>query len=672
MDMTARRRNGKGIGNRTEAGPLEIADGTVSNADVMRGEVQESAADAAGSEQPLALALNEGAGVGGSFGTESVMVANPFWSERAQDEARLAAARPDFLGSAESNQVSASSGSTELRADDTVRGGLSSHENLGRPVSYGPNVAVRTTVEQGVRHSEEARTATLREQPGLSSREREILTAMKEAMQRLAGQNEGLLEQNSALMERVRKLEEERSTEQTAGWHSTEEHPELVEHNGLTSLGREDVGVGHTDQGDNQGVDLEVLGSLKYEQGYQQGYLAAKQTLRDLSASVEGGAGAGTVGDSTAGLFQGSSAPMFGAETPPPNPYRHWNLGCNTTPHGTPIPRGPPPEDSKCTVAVKHDGVGNHVGSYNSPTMLRGGDSCETSGMAPRMTSFHGGETVPAWPSRTRPSLEGLGMSSGVTSHELPNLPEASESSRDPYAPGDKVYWSLPTLADTFEEPDPATRASDWLEMVEPIMADITPMSGVWWSRVIAEARRWYQVWIQSSAIERGLVRPVPTSELQGLRFRRLESRAYAMLLAATPTSIRDELVANRETNCVALIFHVLRTYQPGGLQERTTLLEMLSNPGTTTSPAEAVQKLRSWGRALGRAMAMQISIPDSSLMLRGLDLLADPILKKHPHVSFRCSQARNALQLDHTPTLHGVKEFGKSFNLSLTCSPCR
>ena len=165
-------------------------------------------------------------------------------------------------------------------------------------------------------------------------------------------------------------------------------------------------------------------------------------------------------------------------------------------------------------------------------------------------------------------------------------------------------------------------------------------MSGVWWSRVTAEARRWYQVWIQSTAIERGLVRPVPTSELQGLRFRRLESRAYAMLLAATPTSIRDELVANRETNCVALIFHVLRTYQPGGLQERTPLLEMLCYPGTSPSPAEAVQKLRSWGRALGRAMAMQISIPDSSLMLRGLDLLADPILKKHPHVSFRCSQA--------------------------------
>ena len=227
--------------------------------------------------------------------------------------------------------------------------------------------------------------------------------------------------------------------------------------------------------------------------------------------------------------------------------------------------------------------------------------------------------------------------------------PELPRLTRDPYAPLDKACWSLPVLADAREEPDPAMRASGWLETVRPVMSDITPMSGVWWSRSTAEARWWYQVWIQSTAIDRELVRPTPTGEPQSLRFRRLESRAYAMLLAATPTSIRDGLVANRETNCVALLFLVLRTYQPGGLQERTALLETLNNPGTTNNPAEAAQKLRSWGRALSRATSTQISAPDASLMLRGLNSLADLTLKKHPHVSFRCSQARNTLQLDHT-----------------------
>ena len=40
--------------------------------------------------------------------------------------------------------------------------------------------------------------------------------------------------------------------------------------------------------------------------------------------------------------------------------------------------------------------------------------------------------------------------------------------------------------------------------------------------------------------------------------------------------------------------------------------------------------------------------------------MLADPLLKKNPHVSFRCSQARTSLQLDHRPTLHSVREFVK------------
>ena len=155
--------------------------------------------------------------------------------------------------------------------------------------------------------------------------------------------------------------------------------------------------------------------------------------------------------------------------------------------------------------------------------------------------------------------------------------------------------------------------------MVTPIMNDITPMSGVWWNRVLAESQEWYKLWTQSPSVERGLIRPEPSVELQGMRCRRLESRAYAMLLAAAPISVRDEVVANRETHCVALLYHILRTFQPGGLQERTTLLEVLSNPGTTNSPSEAVQKLRAGSRALHRALAMRVSVPDASLMLRDL-----------------------------------------------------
>ena len=185
-------------------------------------------------------------------------------------------------------------------------------------------------------------------------------------------------------------------------------------------------------------------------------------------------------------------------------------------------------------------------------------------------------------------------------------------------------------------------------------------MSGAWWQRVVAESFAWYTRWVQSPAV-RGLIRPTQSSELQEIRFRRLESRAYAMLQAAVPAMIREELVANREIHCVALLFHVMRVYQPGGLQERTTVVEALSNPGSSNTASEAVTKLsRAWGRALARATAMQINVPDASLMLRGIDTLSEQILKRHPHVNFRCNHARNNLQLDHYPTLQTVREYTK------------
>ena len=41
-------------------------------------------------------------------------------------------------------------------------------------------------------------------------------------------------------------------------------------------------------------------------------------------------------------------------------------------------------------------------------------------------------------------------------------VPTVGDGGRDPYAPGDRVYWTLPVL-DEPTLPDAATRAADWL-----------------------------------------------------------------------------------------------------------------------------------------------------------------------------------------------------------------
>ncbi|OLP86021.1 Retrovirus-related Pol polyprotein from transposon TNT 1-94 [Symbiodinium microadriaticum] len=231
---------------------------------------------------------------------------------------------------------------------------------------------------------------------------------------------------------------------------------------------------------------------------------------------------------------------------------------------------------------------------------------------------------------------------------------------RDPYAPGDKVWWQVPALEAVSGDQDPASRASDWLEMLRPIMADLSPLSSVWWERVMAEARAWYDRWVVASALDKGCIVPLMSGELSDIRYRRLESRAYAMLQGSVPQTVRDELVASRSMHCVGLLYHVLRTFQPGGLQERTRLLDQLSSPGVASNASDVVSKLRAWNRSLVRAQSMGVSIPDASIMVRGLDVMVEKLLQKHAHINFRCLGARTVLQLDHRPCLAAVQEYAK------------
>ncbi|CAE7301798.1 RE1 [Symbiodinium sp. KB8] len=231
---------------------------------------------------------------------------------------------------------------------------------------------------------------------------------------------------------------------------------------------------------------------------------------------------------------------------------------------------------------------------------------------------------------------------------------------RDPYAPGDKVWWQVPALEAVRGDQDPASRASDWLEMLRPIMADLSPLSSVWWERVMAEARAWYDRWVVASALDKGCIVPLMSGELSDIRYRRLESRAYAMLQGSVPQTVRDELVASRSMHCVGLLYHVLRTFQPGGLQERTRLLDQLSSPGVASNASDVVSKLRAWNRSLVRAQSMGVSIPDASIMVRGLDVMVEKLLQKHAHINFRCLGARTVLQLDHRPCLAAVQEYAK------------
>ena len=76
-------------------------------------------------------------------------------------------------------------------------------------------------------------------------------------------------------------------------------------------------------------------------------------------------------------------------------------------------------------------------------------------------------------------------------------------------------------------------------------------------------------------------------------------------------------------------------------------------------SHREGVQQLRKWLR-LRRAEDVGLSLPDASILMRGLNKLMKKVLGLHQEMAFRASLVRYTLQLDTIPNHETVKTFSE------------
>ena len=252
---------------------------------------------------------------------------------------------------------------------------------------------------------------------------------------------------------------------------------------------------------------------------------------------------------------------------------------------------------------------------------------------------------------------------------------------RDPFAVGDRVMWDLPVLGPV-SETNPALRASDWLYKIKPLMADLSSGSAYWWDSVVSEAQKAYDRYASSSSTLRGSIVGELSGELGDPRYTRLEARALAMLSKAVPDSVYQQALASRSLSTVGLLFQVLKSFQPGGLLERQSLLKGLGELSVAATAHQGVETLQTWFRWLARARSMSgVQVPDCSILLAALDNAGKTLLSSNPQVAFRCSVYRNMHNLDRNPTLAGVEEYGKqmlaefedlSVNVDATESPKR
>ncbi|CAE7255949.1 unnamed protein product [Symbiodinium sp. KB8] len=179
-----------------------------------------------------------------------------------------------------------------------------------------------------------------------------------------------------------------------------------------------------------------------------------------------------------------------------------------------------------------------------------------------------------------------------------------------------------------------AVLAGDWLAAVAPLMRQLSPSAQTWWAQNLKEAEDHYE---------------------------RLEKqRGAQLLLKAVPEAFRTDLIATRTLAVNAIVFAILCRWQPGGKLERAQVLDYLVHPEASGSVEETVEGIRKWRRMVLRASELGAVLPDSSLLLKGLDTLTQPGLGDHPVVSFRVAAYRNESSVDFAPTQAKVAELAE------------
>ena len=75
--------------------------------------------------------------------------------------------------------------------------------------------------------------------------------------------------------------------------------------------------------------------------------------------------------------------------------------------------------------------------------------------------------------------------------------------------------------------------------------------------------------------------------------------------------------------------------YQPGGLAEKSLILTSLEGLRQETSIQSAVQSLRRWIRWRRRAADVQVSMPDPTVLMKGLSKMTKKVMSQHPELHF-------------------------------------
>ena len=206
-----------------------------------------------------------------------------------------------------------------------------------------------------------------------------------------------------------------------------------------------------------------------------------------------------------------------------------------------------------------------------------------------------------------------------------------------------------------------AVTCGNWLAQTRQVLVGLSASASVWFEAVEGAANASYQRWLVADPLDRLMLDPsTVVASYDVYKFQRVESRAVSLLLSCVPPNLKEELVTNRWMTSASILYRILCVYQPGGSTERAYLLSRLVQPEACKTFKDAISCLRRWQQDLIRAREIQASLPDPSLLLKGVDVATSALLALQPMVAFRVSAFRHKSSIDYNPSVTGVTQLVK------------
>ena len=248
----------------------------------------------------------------------------------------------------------------------------------------------------------------------------------------------------------------------------------------------------------------------------------------------------------------------------------------------------------------------------------------------------------------------GRGQGQGL--HDGKGHGQEDEGNRAPPYPGSEQSgqgskMELPALP---QETTPMD-LGDWLTLITPSMKDMANNASFWWECTLAEATRFYELWRQSTPLQRVQLKPALPEELKTRQFERTEQRGVGLLLRALPGEMRNVIISNRDMASTAILWRLLITFQPGGNGEKGQLLKVLTTSSTVSTASQLASHLRQWRRCFTRAREIGACVPDGTLMVYALESSAMALGKMDGQAAFRIASSRAQLGVDEKPEAETV-----------------